>query len=238
MRLRSDRPEHQTQIGRIQVRHEVRFDDPLKTGREATLGNRVADRRQIPKPVRPHRLPRRRRDEGLRRAPIRLPVGLILVADRMHQRKSRVPIVRAFRLRKPRKLRHERSVGVYTFQRHHQLHGERVGFLHQPRAPLGIVVGQLHPVARFHAQVLREPFVDHDLVVAHPGRRPRRPGRRHDRVRRQTIAGPDGVRQVGQHRNSVGHESRRLQVFIPVVCESVVLPHETGSRRQPGGTHR
>src|SRR6266516_8072569 len=91
-------------------------DRALKIRPRRLIRHAPTDRREVAEAVGPHLLAGRERDEGLWRAAVLLPIGLVLVANLVDERKAGIPIMGALRLGQARKFRHERAVGVEALE--------------------------------------------------------------------------------------------------------------------------
>ena len=177
--LLPNRTEGEAQFSRLNLRSKLaaNFRPSLLDG--GVGRNDPADGGEFSKPVPPHLLAGGESDEGFGRAAPLLPIGVVLGANLMHQREARVPVVGAFRLRDAGKFWHEGAIRMDAFQRDHLPDPETIRALDQLRAGVRQKIGQLHLAARPQAEIIGQPLVDPDLIVAHVRRRKGRSGGGH-----------------------------------------------------------
>ena len=126
----------------------------------------------------------------------------------MLHRKARVPVADALGLRDAGEVRHQRAVGPRHLHRHDGADAEAVRGLGERRAGVGQKVGQLQLSAGLELQLVREPLVDDDLVIAQVRRHERRTGGSDHRV-------GGGVGARAQQRGEVSEDGLRGGVHRP-----------------------
>src|SRR5260370_31902430 len=79
-----------------------------------------------------------------------------------------------------------------------------IGALDQITSRIDGVVRDLDFVAGLRLEIVGEPFVDQDLIIAHISRNELAVGRGDHRIRRSVLAAANKVSEVGQYARSVG----------------------------------
>jgi len=148
----------------------------------------------------------------------------------MHQREAGVPIVRAFSPRQSWKFRHQRAVCVTAFHGHDRADAEDVPPFNEPAAGVGQVVTQRHGIAWLDSQVIGEPIVDQDFVVAQIRWNIGWFHRRHHRVRSGAIVGLKEVNEVSQDADPVGNDAACRQVVRAIVAGQLMIGQEPRAR--------
>ena len=198
--LRAHGLEREAEIRRLEFREETLFQFRIR--REAH-GGRVAET------VGPHFSTGVQRDEGLRRAAPFGPVIVVFFPHFVRERKARVPVARLLRLGDAGEVGHQRAIGPRHFQRHDRANAEAIRGLEESRAGVGLEIRERNFRARADLQILREPLVDDDFVVAQIRGHERRTRGGDHRVGRRALARAQEVDEEGEHGLRVGLDRER-----------------------------
>ena len=172
--------------------------------------HRIPHRGQIAEAIAPHSLSGREAHKCLRCAAIFFPVFLVLRTDPFEfDWQACVPVACALRLFKAGKVRHQIAVRRRAGQGNNCAHGELVGALFEPPREFDDVVAQRQFVARFRVQIVGEPLVDEDFIVAQVGGHGRRAHRRDHRIGHRTVSDAQFVDEVSQNSGRMGPDLKR-----------------------------